>query len=63
MADEIDLNSDQVSQNLYADSDLAPLSELFGEMGRDRSFWSKIGSHVDLISDIGVATATFRTCQ
>jgi hypothetical protein len=60
MADEIDLNSDQVSQNLYADSDLAPLSELFGEMGRDRSFWTKVGNKLDLGVDLLAATFTAR---
>lgn len=29
--------------NLYEDSDLAPISTLFGEMGNDRSFWAKVG--------------------
>lgn len=29
------------SQNLYAESDLTPLSDLFPEMGADRSFWRK----------------------
>lgn len=60
MADEIDLNSDQVSQNLYADSDLAPLSELFGEMGRDRSGWTKVGDLLDLAVDLAVAVPTAR---
>ena len=31
------------SLNVYEDSDLAPLSSLFQEMGNDRSFWSKVG--------------------
>jgi hypothetical protein len=52
MADEIDLNSDQVSQNLYADSDLAPLSQLFDEMGSDRSSWRKFGQGLNDLLDI-----------
>lgn len=51
MADEIDLNSDQASQNLYADSDLAPLSQLFREMGNDRSGWRKFGQGFNDILD------------
>lgn len=31
------------SWQVYEDSDLAPLSSLFKEMGNDRSFWAKIG--------------------
>lgn len=31
------------SWQLYEDSDLAPISSLFKEMGNDRSFWAKIG--------------------
>jgi|LakMenEpi03Aug12_release.lakeMendotaPanAssembly.Ray.scaffolds.fasta_scaffold1142731_2 hypothetical protein len=31
------------SQDVYEDSDLAPISSLFGEMGNDRSFWAKAG--------------------
>lgn len=29
--------------NVYEDSDLAPISSLFGEMGKDRSFFAKVG--------------------
>lgn len=31
------------SQNLYEDSDLAPITSLFREMGNDRSFLAKVG--------------------
>ena len=60
MADnnDIDITSDQASQNLYADSDLAPMTSLFGEMGRDRSFWSKVSSGVAKVVDLAAATVT-----
>lgn len=49
------------SQDLYADSDLAPLSELFGEMGDDRSFWRKyVGDVYNAVSDFSKARVTFR---
>ena len=60
MADnnDIDITSDQASQNLYADSDLAPMTSLFGEMGRDRSFWSQVSSGVAKVVDVAAAYAT-----
>lgn len=61
MADEIDLNSDEASINLYADSDLAPLSTLFDEMGNDRSGWTKFWNAADLAVDLAVAVPTARS--
>lgn len=61
MADEIDLNSDQASINLYADSDLAPLSSLFNEMGNDRSGWTKFWNVADLAVDLAAAVPTARS--
>ena len=58
---DIDITSDQASQNLYADSDLAPMTSLFGEMGKDRSFWSKVGSVVNLGIDLSAAVVTAGT--
>ena len=60
MADnnDIDITSDQASQNLYADSDLAPMTSLFGEMGRDRSFWQQVSSGVAKSVDIIAAVAS-----
>ena len=46
------------STDLYEDSDLAPLSSLFGEMGRDRSFWTKIGDAAHSLFDVTAATLT-----
>ena len=60
MADEIDLNSDEASINLYADSDLAPLSTLFDEMGNDRSGWTKFWNVADLAVDLAAAIPTAR---
>jgi hypothetical protein len=48
---EIDITGNEASQNLYADSDLAPISSLFGEMGSDRSFLSKAANFFDFIGD------------
>lgn len=47
------------SLNVYEDSDLAPISSLFGEMGRDRSFWTKIGDAGHVLFDLSAATLTF----
>jgi hypothetical protein len=55
---DIDITSDQASQNLYADSDLAPMTSLFGEMGKDRSFWSQVGSGINLGIDLSAAIVT-----
>jgi hypothetical protein len=49
------------STDIYEDSDLAPLSSLFGEMGRDRSFWTKIGDAGHVLFDVGAAILTFGT--
>ncbi len=61
MAEEIDLNSNDASQNLYADSDLAPLSSLFGEMAADRSFGTKIKNWSNFVGDLGTAVVTTRS--
>ena len=65
MADnnDIDIASDQASQNLYADSDLAPMTSLFGEMGRDRSFWSQVTSGVAKVVDLAAAPLTISLGQ
>ena len=54
MADnnDIDITSDEASQNLYSDSDLAPLSSLFVEMGNDRSAWAKVGGFFEDVAGI-----------
>jgi len=49
------------SWQLYEDSDLAPLSSLFREMGNDRSFWSKLsGGFIDLGQVVASAAVGFR---
>lgn len=45
------------TQDLYQDSDLVPLSDLFGEMGGDRSIWRRInggllGAHREVEIDL-----------
>jgi hypothetical protein len=49
------------TQDLYSESDLAPLSSLFKEMGNDRSFWRKIGDGLNAMGESAIAGLTFGT--
>lgn len=48
------------TQDLYSDSDLAPLSELFPEMGKDRSFWRGVGDVLSMAGEAIVGGLNFR---